>query len=118
MVLCCEKVKSIVEELRADSENGAKRLENEYKAKLMVVALRLCTDKSLAEALVYRTFEEVIASLDNYTEQSAFFTWMCKILVNCHAKDTRRKSSETVVFTDVVPDAPDDWMGTATVNFG
>ena len=101
-------MKSIVEELRADRENGAKRLENEYKARLMAVALRLCADRALAEALVYRTFEEVVARLDSYTEQSAFFAWMCKILVNCHAKDTRRKSNETVVFTGVLPDAPDN----------
>ena len=107
-MLYCEKVKSIVEELRADRENGAKRLENECKARLMAVALRLCADRALAEALVYRTFEEVVARLDSYTEQSAFFAWMCKILVNCHAKDTRRKSNETVVFTSVLPDAPDN----------
>lgn len=94
----------IVSEIRENREKGAKILENEYKGRLMPIALRLCADYSEAESLVYHTFEEVISSIDSYTERSAFFAWMCKILVNCHGKSIRRKSNRTVQYTDVPPE--------------
>ena len=41
-----DKEMSIVEEIRQDRENGAKRLESEYKAGLMALARRFCVDES------------------------------------------------------------------------
>ncbi len=99
---------TIVEDIRTNRETGAKRLENEYKAGLMALARCLCADESDAEELVYRTFSNVISGIDGYTEQSAFFGWMCKILVNCHSNDMRRKSRRMETSVDGVPDAPDD----------
>lgn len=87
----------IVEQLRIDRENGARRLESEYKAGLLTLARRLCADGSDAEELVNRTFAEVIRSIDRYAEQSAFFGWMARILVNLHGHDTERKSATMVV---------------------
>ena len=100
---------SIAEEIRNDREKGAKRLESEYKEGLLVFARRICPNESDAEALVYRTFEEVIEGIDGYTEKSAFFGWMCKILVNCHAKDVRRKSNRTITVTGNLPDVADEY---------
>lgn len=99
---------NVVEDIKANREIGAKRLESEYKAGLMAVARCFCADESDAEELVYRTFSNVISGIDGYTEQSAFFGWMCKILVNCHANDMRRKSRKMETPVDGVPDAPDD----------
>ena len=99
---------TIVEDIKVNRETGAKRLESEYKAGLMALARCLCVDESDAEELVYRTFSNVISGIDGYTEQSAFFGWMCKILVNCHANDMRRKSRRMETPVDGVPDAPDD----------
>ena len=98
----------VAEDIKADRETGAKRLESEYKAGLMALARCLCADESDAEELVYRTFSNVISGIGGYTEQSAFFGWMCKILVNCHANDMRRKSRQMETSVDGVPDAPDD----------
>ena len=99
---------TVAEEIRIDSESGSKRLEREYKAGLMAFARRFCADASDAEELVYRTFSEVVDSIGSYNEQSAFFGWMCKILVNCHAKETRRKANSTVTFPGDFPESPDD----------
>ena len=99
---------TVVDEIRNDRESGAKRLEREYKAGLMVFAKRFCNDESEAEALVYRTFSEVIVGINGYTEQSAFFGWMCKILVNCHANDIRRRSNQTIVNAGTLPELEDD----------
>ena len=42
----------IVEEIRKDRENGAKRLISEYKTGLLTLARRFCSDVSDAEELV------------------------------------------------------------------
>lgn len=97
---------TVAEEIKSDRETGAKKLESEYKAGLMALARCFCADESDAEELVYRTFSNVIAGIDGYTEQSAFFGWMCKILVNCHANDVRRKSNENEVSVGEIPDSP------------
>ena len=99
---------TVADEIRIDRESGAKRLEREYKAGLMAFAKRFCSDESEAEALVYRTFSEVISGIDGYTERSAFFGWMCKILVNCHANDIRRRSNQTIVNVGTLPEMEDD----------
>ena len=98
----------IVEEIQNDPEKGAKRLESEYRAGLMTLALRFCHDPGDAAELVNRTFAEVVASIDNYAEQSAFFGWMSKILVNLHAKDVRRKSNGEIVYPGEVPETADE----------
>ena len=100
---------TIVEELRTDRESGARRLEAEYKAGLMILARRFCADEGDAEELVNRTLAAVVEGIDDYLEQSAFFGWMCKILENLHAKDVRRKSSRTVAGdAEAVDGARDD----------
>ncbi len=87
----------IVEELRTDREKGARHLESEFRVGLMSLARRLCRNESDAEELVNSTFAEVVESIDNYVEQSAFFAWMCRILVRRHSRDTRRKINDKIV---------------------
>ncbi len=85
---------TIVDELRKDRENGAKRLESEYRAGLMTLARRFCGDEGDAEELVNRTFAAVVNGIDDYLEQSAFFGWMCQIMSNLHGMEQRRKSRQ------------------------
>ena len=100
---------SIVSEIRSDREKGAKRLESEYKAGLMVLARRFCPDETDAEELVNSTFAAVIDNIDSYLEQSAFFAWMSRILVNIHAKRVRRKSNKVeFCCADLPEEKPDD----------
>ena len=99
---------TIVEELRQNRESGAKRLEAEYKAGLMTLARRFCSDESDAAELVNRTFAAVVDGIDDNLEQSAFFGWMCQILSNIHAKDNRNKSNGLVVYPGTVPDMADE----------
>ena len=98
----------IVEELRRNRENGAKRLVEEYKVGLMSLASRFCHDAGDAEELVNRTFAAVINGIDGYLEHSSLFTWMCQILVNLHANDIRRKSNAEIVYPGEVPDGVDE----------
>ena len=97
----------IVEEIRRDRESGAKRLVSEYRAGLLTLALRFCNDASDAEELVNRTFAEVVANIDRYAEQSAFFGWMCQILSHLHSNDCRRKAHADTIYPGDVPDVAD-----------
>ena len=98
----------IVEELRNNRENGAKRLEIEYKVGLMTMARRFYVDETDAEELVNRTFAAVVDGIDGYLARSAFFTWMCQIMSNIYAADVRRKSNATVTYPGEVPDVTDE----------
>ena len=98
----------IVEELRNNRENGAKRLEIEYKVGLMTMARRFYVDETDAEELVNRTFAAVVDGIDGYLARSAFFTWMCQIMSNIYAADVRRKSNSTVTYPGEVPDMTDE----------
>ena len=98
----------LVEQLRIDPENGARRLEVEYKAGLLALARRLCADEGDAEELVNCTFAEVVRSIDRYAEQSAFFGWMARIMIHLNGRKKDRKSNETVVASEVMPDVAAD----------
>ena len=98
----------IVEELRQDREAGAKRLESEYRAGLLALARRLCSDLSDADELVNRTFAAVVAGIDDYLEHSAFFGWMCRIMINLNSADRRRRSDRDVTYPGDLPETADD----------
>ena len=80
---------NIVEEIRQNRKTGAVRLVSEYRDRLYKVACGICGDKNEAEDLVFRTFEQVIAKIDEYREKEAFFGWMCTILRNYHLMSLR-----------------------------
>ena len=105
----------IISEIRNAPEEGAKRLEREYKARLMVVALNLCGDQSEAESLVYDTMGKAISQIESLSDSEKLFSWMCSILVNTRSKATRRLSNEKVVYTDSLPDPEDAVLGEGSV---
>lgn len=94
----------IIDEIRADREAGALRLEREYKPRLLAVAARFCPDETEAEALVYRTIDEAIRCIETLSDPNAFFGWMCGIMSNQYGKLNRRKIDGQIVYTDQVPE--------------
>ena len=105
----------IINEIRSAPEEGAKRLEREYKARLLAVAMNLCHDEHEAESLVYDTMGKAVAEIKSLSKPDALFSWMCSILVNTHNKATRRKSNEMVFSTDNLPDSPEESVGAESV---
>ena len=98
----------IIDEIRADREAAALRLEREYKPRLLAVAARFCPDKDEAEALVYRTIDEAIRCIETLSEPSSFFGWMCGIMSNQYGKLNRRKIDGQIVYTDKLPEDVED----------
>ena len=80
----------IYEEIKADREAGARRLVDEYRSRLMAMAMGLTKSSHEAEDLVFRTFERVILKIDDYKPTGSFYYWMCAILVNFHRMDIRK----------------------------
>ena len=100
---------TIIDEIRIHPEEGAKRLESECKPGLLALARRLCSDEGDAEELVNRTLAEAVANIDSLISRPALFGWMCQILVDCHAKDNRRKSrSVEAADSEAVENAMDE----------
>ena len=92
-----EKSDNIVEAIRKDRKIGAERLVIEYKDRLYGIAFGLCGDAAEAEDLVFRTFEQVIARIDDYHEEDAFFGWMHTILRNYYLMSQRGNVSRKTV---------------------
>ena len=80
----------LYEEIRADREAGARRLVDEYRSRLMGMAMGLTKSPHEAEDLVFRTFERVILKIDDYKPTGSFYYWMCTILVNFNRMDARK----------------------------
>ena len=88
---------SIIEDIRKDRTAGADRLVAEYKNRLYKVAYDICGDEHEAEDLVFCTFEQVIAKIDEYQEKDAFFGWMCTILRNYHRMSIRSSVTKNTI---------------------
>jgi len=101
----------IVDEIRADREAGALRLEREYKPQLLAVAARFCPDPKEAESLVYRTMDETIRCIETLSNPDSFFGWMCGIMSNQYGKLNRRKIDGNLTYTDKPLEMEDESLG-------
>ena len=72
----------LVQEILRDREKGAARLVAERHGMLYAAAFSLCGDASMAEDLVFRTFERVLDRIATCRDESAFDAWMKAILRN------------------------------------
>ena len=80
----------LYEEIKADREAGARRLVDEYRSRLMAMAMGFTSSPHEAEDLVFRTFERVILKIGDYKPTGSFYYWVCAILVNFHRMDLRK----------------------------
>ena len=84
----------IWEEIRADTEKGAKRLVAEFWDRLFGASLVLCKDENAAEDLVFRTFAQVVVKIDQYDDRRPFWNWLYAILLNYFRGDMRKMKAE------------------------
>ena len=95
------------EAIANNREEGARVLVEDYGARLYAIAFRLCLDAHAAEDLVQRTLVRVVERIAGYKGESAFFTWMCAIMVNFRRMDVRRKAANALVFDEERLDVSD-----------
>ena len=84
----------IWEEIREDTEKGAKRLVAEFWDRLFGASLVLCKDEHAAEDLVMRTFAQVVVKIDQYDDRRPFWNWLYAILLNYFRGDLRKMKAE------------------------
>ena len=101
----------IVRQIRKDAEKGVKILEHEFKERLMVIALRLCTDHSEAEALVWRTIDETVRHIGSLNNPDSLFSWMSSIMVRINSSSSRRMSNSKISCSGNPPEASDEMAG-------
>lgn len=97
----------IVSEIRRCREQGAALLLDAYRARLVAAAFALSGDASGAEDVAVATVEVAVRQINDYRGESDLFSWLYGILVNLHRNAHRRKSEQTVVYSDVVPESSD-----------
>ena len=86
----------IWQEIRKNSENGARRLVSEYGNRLYGAALLLCSDDHEAEELVFRTFEQAVKKIKKYEPIGEFFGWMYAIMLNFRRMDLRKRHLDLI----------------------
>ena len=96
------------EQIRSDPEEGAKALVAAYSGRLYRLAFRLCSDSAMSEDLSMRTLARAVKAQGEFASESAYFSFLCTILVNLHRDDLRLKGANALVFTDAVPDVEDE----------
>ena len=106
---------NVVDHIRTDTEEGARRLEHEYKDRLLTVAKRLCPDEAEAEALVWRTLDEAVRHIESLVDPQALFSWMCSIMVRGYSMSNRRKINKQIVYTGELPELPDGLKGVENI---
>ena len=80
----------IWEQIVSDREVGARRLVAEFGDRLFRTAVALCKDVHIAEDLVFRTFERVIAKIDRFDTAQSFWNWIYTIMYNLYRSDLRK----------------------------
>ena len=90
-----------------DAERGAEVLVEEYSERLYATAFRICLNEKDAEDLVFRTLARVVSVIRSFRGDSAFFTWMCAIMMNFRRMDARRKGANSLVLVDELPERVD-----------
>ena len=98
----------IYEQIRADREEGARRLVGEYRTRLQAAAMLLCGNAHTAEDLVFRAFEKAINRIDDFRPTGSFYYWIYTILLNFWRMDQRKRSvRQELMPKDELPETAD-----------
>lgn len=82
-------------------------LFTEYGERLWNTALKMCRNRSDAEDLTMRTFEQALRKMDLFDPSRPPFPWLCGILANLYRMDLRGKARNALDFFADPPDPPD-----------
>ena len=98
----------LVEAIRRNPEDGARRLVAQCRDRLYAVAWRLCGNAADAEDLVYRTILRGVERIGSYRGESSLFAWLDAILVNFYHMSVRPKGIRALVPVEEVPEEEAD----------
>ncbi|MBS1707239.1 MAG: sigma-70 family RNA polymerase sigma factor [Armatimonadetes bacterium] len=76
-------------------------LVRRYEAKAYQFAYRLTRDQDLASDIVADSFVRVFSAIQNFRGQSAFSTWLYRIVTNCYLDSRKKDKSKLTVSLEV-----------------
>jgi RNA polymerase sigma factor (sigma-70 family) len=109
-----EKAKNdllLVEQAKKGNEKAFASLLNRYRDSIYFMLLKMVNNGSDAEDLTIEAFGKAFRSLESYTPNYAFSTWLFKIATNNCIDFIRKKQSSP----SIIDQGPDE-MDTYTVN--
>ena len=89
----------VVKRAIAGDEQAFSELFQRYKESVFFMILKMVNNRTDAEDLMFEAFEKAFSSLNNYSPQYAFSTWLFKIASN-NAIDFIRKKKNSLVSID------------------
>jgi RNA polymerase sigma factor (sigma-70 family) len=98
----------LVEQARRGDEKAFASLHNRYKDSIFFMLLKMVSNPSDAEDLTSEAFGKAFRSLESYTPNFAFSTWLFKIATN-NCIDFIRKKQASPSIIDQGPDELDDY---------
>ena len=92
-----ENDKELVRQARSGEFDAFNQLVNKYERRLYSLALRIVKHQEDAEEAVQNTLLKVIEHLDNFREESSFYTWLMRIATNASLKILQKRKRLTTV---------------------
>ena len=89
----------LVEACKQGDRDAFRTLFETYKDKVYSIALRFCGDESQAMDIAQDTFLKLFSSLQSFRGDSAFSTWVYRLVVNC-CLDHKRRSWRLIPIAD------------------
>jgi RNA polymerase sigma-70 factor (ECF subfamily) len=89
----------LVEGLRFGDDGAAERLVTTYQSRAYRLALGITGNAEDAEEVVQDAFLIAIRKIDTFRGESAFGTWLYRIVVNSALQKTRRRRSQCTELT-------------------
>jgi RNA polymerase sigma-70 factor (ECF subfamily) len=94
----------VVNQFKAGDTLAFEEIISRYESKVMSLALRFTRNQEDAEEVMQDVFTTVYRKIDGFRGQSAFSSWLYRIVVNAaFMKLRKRKQSQTVSMDDLSP---------------
>ena len=92
----------IVRNAIAGDEKAYGELFKRYKDSVYFMILKMVNNRTDAEDLMFEAFEKAFASLNYYSPQFAFSTWLFKIASNNTIDFIRKRKAQTVFWMSTI----------------
>lgn len=99
---------NIIARIKSGEKAAFDILVDRYKYKAFSIAFRISRNVEDAKDLVQEAFVKAYISIENFKEESSFYTWFYRILINVAMDYTRRRAKEDYLFNPLETVAEDN----------
>ena len=99
----------LVRRCKQDDRQAFQELVERYQRKAVAIALGMLNDRDDALDVAQEAFAKVFVSIRKFKEESSFYTWLYRIVVNLSI-DRQRQRSRRSIFERHQSRGDDDWI--------